>query len=97
QVFFSFSFQEMGQQFVDFLRMVFREFGWAWIPVVLILAGAGFAHVFKKDRTVFWFLVLVLGVDVAYCLIYPIAEDKDAYYLPAFVSIAIAAGFGLRW
>src|SRR5207248_2420784 len=26
-----------------------------------------------------------------------IAEDKDAYYLPAFISTAIAAGFGIRW
>src|SRR5204863_855493 len=28
---------------------------------------------------------------------YAIAEDTDAYYLPAFISIAIAAGFGIRW
>src|SRR5205823_672686 len=25
------------------------------------------------------------------------SEDKDAYYLPTFISIAIAAGFGIRW
>src|SRR5205814_5754716 len=28
---------------------------------------------------------------------YEIAEDKDAYYLPAFISIAIAAGLGIQW
>lgn len=97
QVFFSFSLAEMGGQFVDFVRMVFREFGWPWIPVALALAGAGFASVFKRDRTVFWFLVLVLGADLLYCLIYSIAEDKDAYYLPAFISIAIATAYGFRW
>jgi tetratricopeptide (TPR) repeat protein len=32
-----------------------------------------------------------------YDLSYEIAEDKDAYYLPVFISIAIAAGFGVRW
>jgi hypothetical protein len=30
-------------------------------------------------------------------LSYEIAEDKDAYYLPAFISIAIGAGLGVRW
>jgi tetratricopeptide (TPR) repeat protein len=34
---------------------------------------------------------------LAYALSYEIAEDKDAYYLPTFISIAIAAGFGIRW
>jgi tetratricopeptide (TPR) repeat protein len=35
--------------------------------------------------------------NLAYSLAYDIAEDKDAYYLPTFIAIAIAAGFGLRW
>ena len=35
--------------------------------------------------------------DLAYSLSYEIAEDKDAYYLPAFISIAISAGLGVRW
>jgi len=34
---------------------------------------------------------------LAYALSYEIAEDKDAYYLPAFISIAIATGVGIRW
>jgi tetratricopeptide (TPR) repeat protein len=97
QVFFSFSLKEMGEQFLEFVRMVLREFGWPWMPVGLALAIAGFVNVFKQDRTTFWFLTLVAGADLAYALGYSIAEDKDAYYLPAFISIAIAAGFGLRW
>jgi hypothetical protein len=40
---------------------------------------------------------LILVADLAYSLSYEIAEDKDAYYLPAFISIAIAAGLGVRW
>src|SRR5262249_37800268 len=28
---------------------------------------------------------------------YEIDEDKDAYYLPAFLAIMIAAAFGVRW
>jgi tetratricopeptide (TPR) repeat protein len=34
---------------------------------------------------------------LAYALSYEIAEDKDAYYLPTFILIAIAAGLGIRW
>jgi tetratricopeptide (TPR) repeat protein len=43
---------------------------------------------------VFWFLALVIIADLAYSLGYEIAEDKDAYYLPVFIAMAIAAGFG---
>jgi hypothetical protein len=97
RVFFSFSPATMGAQFVEFCRMTFREFGFAWLPLILFLAVAGLASAYKRDRTAFWFLLLILLADLAYSLSYEIAEDKDAYYLPAFISIAIAAGLGIRW
>ena len=97
RVFFSFSPATMGTQFVEFCRMAFREFGFAWMPLTLCLAVAGLASAYKRDRTAFWFLLLIVLADLAYALSYEIAEDKDAYYLPAFISIAIAAGLGVRW
>jgi len=97
RVFFSFSPATMGAQFVEFCRMLFREFGFAWLPFTLFLAVAGLASAYKRDRTAFWFLLLIVLADLAYSLSYEIAEDKDAYYLPAFISIAIAAGLGIRW
>jgi Protein O-mannosyl-transferase TMEM260-like len=97
RVFFSFSPTTMGAQFVEFCRMALREFGFPWLPVALLLAFAGFVSAYKRNRTVFWFLLLIVIADLAYCLSYEIAEDKDAYYLPAFISIAIAAGFGVQW
>ena len=97
RVFFSFSSAAMGAQFVEFCRMALREFGFAWLPLTLFLAVAGLASAYKRDRTAFWFLLLIVLADLAYSLSYEIAEDKDAYYLPAFISIAIAAGLGLRW
>jgi hypothetical protein len=96
-VFFSFSPATMGAQFVEFCRMAFREFGFAWLPLALFLAVAGLASAYKRDRTAFWFLLLIVLADLAYALSYEIAEDKDAYYLPAFISIAIAAGLGIQW
>lgn len=96
QVFLTFSLSEMGTQFWEFCQMVSREFGVAWIPVALVFAAIGFHTAFKRDRTVFWFLALILGVNLLYCLSYTIAEDKDAYYLPPFVSLMIAIGFGFH-
>ena len=97
RVFFSFSPAAMGPQFVEFCRMAFREFGFPWLPLTLVLAGAGLASARKRDRTAFWFLLLIVLADLAYSLSYEIAEDKDAYYLPAFISIAMAAGLGIHW
>ena len=97
RVFLSFSPATMGPQFLEFCRMALREFGFPWLPLTLFLAGAGLANVYKRDRTAFWFLLLIVLADLAYSLSYEIAEDKDAYYLPAFISIAIAAGLGVRW
>jgi tetratricopeptide (TPR) repeat protein len=97
QVYFSFKPEIMGAQFAEFCRMALREFGFPWVPLSLVLAFAGFVAAFKRDRTTFWFLVTIIIADLAYALSYEIAEDKDAYYLPTFVSIAIAAGLGIRW
>lgn len=96
QSFFSFAPEIMAAQFGEFITMALREFGSPWLPLGVVLAAAGFGSAFQRDRTTFWFLFLVVAADLAYVLGYDIAEDKDAYYLPAFVSIAIAAGLGLR-
>src|SRR4051794_8857729 len=97
RVFFSFSSAAMGAQFVEFCGMALREFGFAWLPLTLFLAVAGLTSARKRDRTAFWFLLLIVLADLAYALSYEIAEDKDAYYLPAFIAIAISAGLGIQW
>src|SRR5204862_2531716 len=83
-------------QFIEFCRMLLREFGFVWLPLLLVLAFAGFVTAYRRDRTGFWFLLFIVIADLAYALTYEIAEDKDAYYLPTFIAIAIAAGFGIR-
>src|SRR5439155_15541773 len=97
QVYFSFKPEIMGEQFAEFCRMALREFGFPWLPLSLVLGFAGFVDAFKRDRTIFWFLLTIIIADLAYALSYEIAEDKDAYYLSTFISIAIAAGLGIRW
>lgn len=95
QVFLSFSMETVRGQFDEFLTFVGREFGWWWMPLGLGLSLSGFVSLLRSDRTVFWFLVTVIICDLAYALNYDIAEDKDAYYLPVFAAMAIAAGAGV--
>jgi len=97
RVFLSFTPGTMGTQFLESCRLVLREFGPAWLPLPLVLAFAGAASAYKHDRTTFWFLLFIVVANLAYDLSYQIAEDKDAYHLPTFVAIGIAAGFGIRW
>ncbi len=97
QVFFSLSLETMMNQFGVFLKLAGREFGSWWLPAGLIVAVAGLASAFRHDKSTFWFLALIVIANVPYALNYEIAEDKDAYYLPTFMAMAIAAGLGAQW
>lgn len=92
QVYFDFSLLRIA----EFLRLASREFGVAWMPLALALAVAGFVSLFRRNAVMLAFLLLIIFFDIAYCLGYEIAEDKDAYYLPAFIALTIAAGFGAQ-
>jgi tetratricopeptide (TPR) repeat protein len=81
----------------EFFRLALREFGFSWMPMALAFAVGGLVYLFRRDKTMFSFLGLIIAADIIYCLGYEIDEDKDAYYLPAFVALTIAAGFGMHW
>jgi tetratricopeptide (TPR) repeat protein len=93
QVFFDFSVLRIS----EFFRLALREFGFPWMPLALAFAVGGLVYLFRRDKPMFFFLGLVIAADMIYCLGYEIDEDKDAYYLPAFVALTIAAGFGMHW
>lgn len=97
QVFFEFSPAIIGRQFKVFLTLVGREFSPGWLPLALLMALTGLIALFKRDRTLFWCFVLVVIFDLFWALNYEIAEDKDAYYLPLFLTLAAACGYGLMW
>ena len=96
QLFLSFSPSIMGEQLLQFGRLLFREFGVPWIPIALVVAVAGFISAWKGDRTTFLWLFFLVVANLAYTLNYEIAEDKDAYYLPVFVALSVAAGIGFH-
>ncbi|MFN2540845.1 MAG: DUF2723 domain-containing protein [Chthoniobacterales bacterium] len=95
RVFFSFSPGNIANQLPQFGRFLSREFSVPWLPLTLCLAIVGLIAVFRRDRTTFFFLLVIALADVAYVLNYDIAEDKDAYYLPTFMAVVIAAALGL--
>jgi len=97
QVFFTYSVGTMASQFVGFIKLAAREFGPWWLPAGPALTIAGLVAVFRRDKAMFWFLALVIAANLAYSLGYEIAEDKDAYYLPALIAMTIAAAFGAEW
>jgi len=78
--------------------------GWAfWQLTPLGLAGAlaGLAGLWGRHRKLCLFLVLLVLFNVVYAVNYEIAEDKEAYYLPTYLALALALGAGLlqaaRW
>src|SRR5262249_11054395 len=93
----AFSPDRIGQELEIFLKFLRREFGPTWLPVVLALAACGLIALWRRDRTLFFFLTLIALGNLAYTLNYQIADDKDAYHLPVFVATALAAGFGAAW
>ena len=91
-VFFDFSITRIW----EFVSLASLEYGVVWLPFALLAAAFGFASLFRRDRPVFWFLLLIILASLAYCMSYEIADDKDAYYMPAFIAITIAAAFGVH-
>jgi hypothetical protein len=95
RVFLQFSAGRIGEMAWEFMRFYAREFGPPWFPLVTGLAAVGFFRLFgSRDRATSVFLGLIVAADLAYGLGYEIAEDKDAYYLPLLIAIAILAGAG---
>jgi hypothetical protein len=97
QAYFSLSPASVGSQLATFADFAGREFGPPWLPAALGLSLTGFYALFRRDRTMFWFLLVVIAADVIYASTYEIAEDKGAYFLPAFLAIVLAAGCGARF
>lgn len=77
-----------------FFDYLVRDLGPTWLPLALLLGIAGLVQLFRRDRPVAIFLLLVIAADFGWTLIYPIVNDQDAYALPAFVALAMAAAVG---
>ncbi len=83
-----------GTQFAFATNLVASDFAPKWVPAVLLLALAGIAQSFRRDRTLFGFIGLLAVANLAWLSIYPIVNDQDAYLLPALIAVLLAAVIG---
>jgi Protein O-mannosyl-transferase TMEM260-like len=95
QAFFDLSFSQIGHSLASEVRFVLHQLGPPWFPLALAAAAAGAVRLFLRDRTIFWFLILVVVPNLGYALVYAISEDKDAYLLPTYAAFALAAAVGM--
>jgi len=91
---FSLSSEQARQQMASFFALLFREFSWTWLPGALVLAAIGLYSLFKKERALLVYVLLIVAFNLLFAMGYDIAEDKDAYALPVFLVVALTAGIG---
>lgn len=61
----------------------------------LFLALLGLVVTYKKKRTIFWVAALMMIFNIGYTILYNI-PDKEGYYLPTYLAIAILIGIGCK-
>jgi hypothetical protein len=96
QAYFEGSSQAIAQELGTFLLLALRQFGPPYLPVVLLLALLGGGRLWRRDRSLGAALALLLAANLAFGVAYVIGEDKDAYYLPSFLALSLAAAFGAQ-
>jgi hypothetical protein len=84
-----------SSQLAGIMSYATRELGPRWLPLAILIALFGLLQALRRDVTLFWFLALVIAGNIAWALVYPIANDQDAYLLPTFVALVLAAAFAL--
>jgi hypothetical protein len=84
----------MRAEAADFLALFAREHGPLLVLPIGLLVAAGVARLLRHDRALLAACLLNVGADLAFALVYTVAEDKDAYALPTRVVVALLAGLG---
>ena len=93
QAFVSFSLAGAGREAQAALGRLLRELGTP--PLLPLVSLWGFLVLWRRDRLAFGCVALLLAANLAFTSLYSIAEDKDAYQLPALLAVVLAAGVGL--
>ncbi len=92
QVNFSLNPAGMLEEVEAFWRALSEQYPVWILPAV----GAGQVLLARRQKRIAYGLaVLVLG-NLLYCAMYQIGQDKDAYYIPAFMAMAIPLGIAVE-
>jgi hypothetical protein len=78
-------------------RGLASDLGPVWLPLMLLLAVAGCVFLFRRHRPLFMLVLVTLAANAVWLIVYPIANDQDAYLLPAIVALILAAAAGAAW
>ena len=84
---------EGGDQGGALRGFVVRELGPAIFPAAVLAGLIGLGALFLRDRAVFFAFGVIAVVTAMWFVVYPIYDDGDAYLLPVFVVLTIAAGY----
>jgi len=94
RAYFTSAGSSMSSQFDRFFGILVREFGPPWMPLALAIAAIGIVALWKNQRTLFWYIALLIAADVAWVLFYPVKADQDAYVIPSFLALILAFAYG---
>lgn len=73
--------------------IVGRELGPSWLPLAILVAAGGIVALFFRQRTIFWYVVVMIAADAAWFAVYPVVNDAPAYAIPAFLGLLFGFAF----
>jgi hypothetical protein len=86
----------VSAQIDRYFGFLFRELGPPWLPIALVIAAVGLVALWRRQRTLFWYVALLIFANVAWIVFYPVKADQDAYAIPSFLALILAFAFGAR-
>ncbi|HEY8184363.1 MAG TPA: DUF2723 domain-containing protein, partial [Thermoanaerobaculia bacterium] len=86
----------VSAQIDRYFGFLIHELGPPQIPTALAIAAAGLVALWRRQRTLFWYVALLIAANVAWILVYPVKADQDAYAIPTFLALVLAFAYGGR-
>lgn len=88
---FSGSLSEVLQNLVSGGQLLARNF----LYLLVLSSLVGFYALYKRNRRMFWLLLLIITANVLYTVNYSI-PDIESYYIPTFIVLVITFTYGIK-
>jgi hypothetical protein len=86
---FTLTFKEIMNNFINGIGLLARSFMYIFLVPVI----AGFIHLYRLKKRLFWLFVSIIAVNLLYAVNYSI-PDIESYYIPAFCTMIVTAIYG---
>jgi MFS family permease len=90
------SSESLSAQIDRYVRYLIHELGPSRLPLALLIAAVGFVTLWRRQRTLFLYVILLLLADFAWVVFYPVKNDQDAYVIPSFLALVFAFAYGAK-